>query len=33
LTTAGLMLIVIVPVWIVTFWFAWRYRASNTNAR
>jgi cytochrome o ubiquinol oxidase subunit 2 len=30
---AGLMLIVIVPVWILTFWFAWHYRASNTNAR
>jgi cytochrome o ubiquinol oxidase subunit 2 len=28
-----LMLIVIVPVIALTFWFAWRYRASNTQAR
>lgn len=28
-----LMLIVIVPVIALTFWFAWRYRASNTRAR
>jgi cytochrome o ubiquinol oxidase subunit 2 len=27
-----LMLIVIVPVFIMAFWFAWRYRASNPNA-
>lgn len=27
-----LMLIVIVPVLALTFWFAWRYRASNTEA-
>lgn len=27
-----LMLIVIVPVIALTFWFAWRYRASNTQA-
>lgn len=27
-----LMLIVIVPVIALTFWFAWRYRASNRNA-
>jgi cytochrome o ubiquinol oxidase subunit 2 len=33
LTATGLMLIVIVPVWILTFWFAWHYRASNGNAR
>jgi cytochrome o ubiquinol oxidase subunit 2 len=32
LTAAGLMLIVIVPVFILTFWFAWRYRASNSRA-
>jgi cytochrome o ubiquinol oxidase subunit 2 len=29
---AALMLIVIAPVWILTFWFAWHYRASNTDA-
>lgn len=28
----GLMLIVVVPVIVMTFLFAWRYRASNTNA-
>jgi cytochrome o ubiquinol oxidase subunit 2 len=27
------MMIVIVPVIILTLWFAWRYRASNTNAQ
>jgi cytochrome o ubiquinol oxidase subunit II len=27
------MLIVVVPVLVMTFWFAWRYRASNTKAR
>jgi len=31
-TAAGLMLIVIVPVWVLTFWVCWRYRASNTAA-
>ncbi|HUN98037.1 MAG TPA: ubiquinol oxidase subunit II [Bradyrhizobium sp.] len=30
---AGLMLVVIVPVWVLTFWFTWHYRASNVNAR
>jgi cytochrome o ubiquinol oxidase subunit 2 len=30
---AGLMLIVIVPVFVLTFWFAWHFRASNTEAR
>ncbi len=30
---AGLTLIVIVPVFVLAFWFAWRYRASNTSAR
>lgn len=30
---SGLMLIVIVPVFVMTFWFAWRYRASNTSSR
>jgi heme/copper-type cytochrome/quinol oxidase subunit 2 len=29
---AGLMLIVIIPVFVMTFWFAWRFRASNANA-
>ncbi len=32
LTSLGLMLIVVVPVIIMTFVFAWRYRASNKNA-
>ncbi len=32
LTTFGLMLIVLVPVFIMTFWFPWKYRASNTRA-
>ncbi len=32
-TAAGLMLIVIVPVFVLTFWFAWHFRASNTKAR
>jgi cytochrome o ubiquinol oxidase subunit 2 len=27
-----LMLLVVVPVIIMTFLFAWKYRASNTNA-
>ena len=30
---AGLMLIVVVPVFVLTFWFAWHYRASNVSAR
>jgi cytochrome o ubiquinol oxidase subunit 2 len=29
----GLMLIVIVPAFVMTFWFVWRYRASNANSR
>lgn len=28
-----LMLIVVVPVYILTFWIAWRYREDNKNAR
>lgn len=32
LTAIGLMLIVVVPVIIMTFLFAWKYRASNKNA-
>ena len=32
LVATALMLIVIVPVIALTFWFAWRYRASNTQA-
>jgi cytochrome o ubiquinol oxidase subunit II len=32
LTATWLMLIVVIPVIIMTFWFAWRYRASNKNA-
>lgn len=28
----GLMLIVVIPVFVMTFLFAWRYRASNTSA-
>src|SRR5437868_2002726 len=28
-----LMLIVVVPVYILTFWVAWRYREDNTKAR
>jgi len=33
LTATGLMLLVIVPVIVLTLWFAWRYRASNTKAK
>jgi cytochrome o ubiquinol oxidase subunit 2 len=29
----GLMLIVVVPVFVLAFLFAWRYRSSNANAR
>jgi cytochrome o ubiquinol oxidase subunit 2 len=29
----GVMLIVVVPVLVMAFLFAWRYRASNTKAR
>jgi cytochrome o ubiquinol oxidase subunit 2 len=32
-TAVALMLIVVIPVFVLTFWFAWRYRASNSNAR
>lgn len=32
-TAVVLMLIVIIPVFIMTFLFAWRYRASNSKAR
>ncbi|MFC3912768.1 ubiquinol oxidase subunit II [Pseudaeromonas sharmana] len=32
LTALGLMLIVVIPVFIMTIWFAWRYRASNKEA-
>ncbi|MFZ9035362.1 MAG: ubiquinol oxidase subunit II [Francisellaceae bacterium] len=28
-----LMLVVVIPVFFLTFWFAWRYRASNKNAK
>jgi cytochrome o ubiquinol oxidase subunit 2 len=31
-TAMGLMLVVVVPVIVLTLWFAWRYRASNTKA-
>lgn len=29
----AIMMIVVIPVIVMTFWFAWRYRASNTKAR
>ena len=29
LVVIGLMLLVVIPVFVMTFWFAWRYRASN----
>jgi len=32
LVATALMLVVIIPVIALTFWFAWRYRASNTQA-
>ncbi|PVX60020.1 cytochrome bo3 quinol oxidase subunit 2 [Paraburkholderia unamae] len=32
LIALGLMLLVVIPVIALTLWFAWRYRASNTNA-
>jgi cytochrome o ubiquinol oxidase subunit II len=32
-TAVGLMLLVVVPVIVLTLWFAWHYRASNTRAR
>ncbi len=28
-----IMLIVVIPVFVLTFWFAWKYRATNTAAR
>jgi cytochrome o ubiquinol oxidase subunit II len=31
-TAAGLMLIVIIPVYLMAFWFAWHYRAANKQA-
>ncbi len=33
ITTMSLMMIVIIPVFIMLFSFAWRYRASNTKAK
>jgi cytochrome o ubiquinol oxidase subunit 2 len=33
LTAVALMLIVVIPVFIMAFLFAWRYRSSNGNAR
>jgi cytochrome o ubiquinol oxidase subunit 2 len=33
ITSALLMLIVVIPVFIMTFAFAWKYRASNTKAK
>jgi cytochrome o ubiquinol oxidase subunit 2 len=32
LVALGLMLLVVVPVIVLTLWFGWRYRASNTRA-
>ena len=32
LVVVGLMLLVVIPVFVMTFWFAWRYRASNSQA-
>lgn len=31
-TAAALMLIVIIPVYVMAFWFAWHYRAANKKA-
>jgi cytochrome o ubiquinol oxidase subunit 2 len=33
ITAAGVMLIVVIPVYLLTIGFAWRYRASNRSAR
>ncbi|NUO74440.1 MAG: ubiquinol oxidase subunit II [Lysobacter sp.] len=33
MVATALMLVVIVPVIALTFWFAWRYRAANRNAK
>ena len=32
ITSTLLMLIVVIPVIVMTFWFAWRYRSSNTKS-
>ena len=32
-TAVGLMLLVVIPVIFLTFYFAWKYRASNTKAK
>jgi cytochrome o ubiquinol oxidase subunit II len=32
MVTFGLMLLVVIPVFAMTTWFAWRYRAGNTRA-
>ena len=32
LAVIGLMLLIVIPVFVMTFWFAWRYRASNRRA-
>jgi cytochrome o ubiquinol oxidase subunit II len=29
----AIMMIVVIPVFVMTFWFAWRYRASNKTSR
>src|SRR5829696_7955206 len=29
----AIMMIVVIPVFVMTFWFAWRYRASNMKSR
>jgi cytochrome o ubiquinol oxidase subunit 2 len=33
LAASAVMLVVVVPVIVMTLWFAWRYRATNENAR
>ncbi len=33
LISTGLMLLIIVPVIVATFWFAWKYRAGNPDAK
>jgi cytochrome o ubiquinol oxidase subunit 2 len=32
LVSLGVMLLVVIPVIVLTLWFAWRYRESNTRA-
>jgi cytochrome o ubiquinol oxidase subunit 2 len=32
-TAVGLILVVVIPVFVMAFWFAWRYRASKGRAR